>query len=86
MLYAALSDAVGNPSGEASMEQFSQTIKLTRQKMNWSQEHLARKIGVSLSTIQRWERQGGKPNLIVRKVLTRLFNKLGIANPFNIRA
>ena len=43
------------------MEQLSEQIKTLRKKMNWSQEDLAREIGVSLSTVQRWEKRGGNP-------------------------
>ena len=46
--------------------------------MSWSQEDLAREIGVSLSTVQRWEKQGGKPTRLARRELARLFREAGI--------
>ncbi len=44
----------------------------------WTQENLAREIGVSLSTVQRWESKGGWPIFIIRKELARLFKESGI--------
>jgi len=46
--------------------------------MSWSQEDLAREIGVSLSTVQRWEEQGGNPTRLARRELARLFREAGI--------
>ena len=60
------------------MIELSQNIKTLRLKMQWTQEDLAHEIGVSLSTVQRWERKGGKPIRIIAKELNRLFNEAGI--------
>jgi DNA-binding transcriptional regulator YiaG len=46
--------------------------------MDWAQEDLAREIGVSLSTAQRWEAKGAKPNRIARRELKRLFQEAEI--------
>ena len=43
------------------MEGLNEKVKKLRQSMGWTQEDLAREIGISLSTIQRWEKQGGRP-------------------------
>ncbi|PIU57674.1 MAG: hypothetical protein COS88_00435 [Chloroflexi bacterium CG07_land_8_20_14_0_80_51_10] len=40
------------------MERLAKKVKELRRKMGWGQEDMAREIGVSLSTVQRWERQG----------------------------
>jgi len=37
------------------MDEFSEKLKYCRKQMAWTQEQLARKIGVSLNTVQRWE-------------------------------
>jgi len=50
-------------------------VKRLRKKRKWTQEDLAHEIGVSLSTVQRWERQGGKPIRIVARELNRLFTE-----------
>ena len=57
------------------MEQLKERVKALRQKMGWSQEDLAREIGVSLSTVQRWETKGGKPIRLARTKLERLLQK-----------
>ena len=53
-------------------------VKELRRKRGWAQEDLAREISVSLSTVQRWERQGGKPTRLARRELKRLFDEAGI--------
>ena len=60
------------------MEQLSKKVRDLRKKKGWAQEDLAREIGVSLSTVQRWERQGGKPIRLARQELTKLFREAGI--------
>jgi len=35
-------------------------------------------VGVSLSTVQRWERQGGEPTRLARRELKKLFKEAGI--------
>ena len=60
------------------MEQLTERVKALRQKMGWSQEDLAREICVSLSTVQRWERKGGKPIRLARMKLERLLQKSAI--------
>ena len=60
------------------MERLKERVKELRKKMGWVQEDMAREIGVSLSTVQRWERQGGKPTRLARRELKRLFQEVGI--------
>jgi transcriptional regulator with XRE-family HTH domain len=60
------------------VEQLSERVKALRQKTGWSQEDLAREVGVSLSTVQRWERKGGKPIRLARMKLERLLQKSAI--------
>lgn len=60
------------------MEQLREKVKELRRKRGWAQEDMAREIGVSLSTVQRWERQGGKPTRLARRELSRLFEEAGI--------
>jgi len=51
-------------------------LKQIRAERGWAQEDLAREIGVSLSTVQRWEKQGAKPNRLAHKTLAKLFKAL----------
>jgi len=60
------------------MERFKEKVKELREKMGWAQEDLARELGVSLSTVQRWEKQGAKPTRLARREITRLFREAGI--------
>jgi len=62
------------------MEQLKEKVKELRQRRGWAQEDLARKIGVSLSTVQRWEKKGGKPTRLARRELKKLFQEAGIDN------
>ena len=58
-------------------------IKELRTKKGLTQEELAHEIGVTLSTIQRWEKNACKPNCICRRELNRLFTEVGIEVPEN---
>ena len=60
------------------MEQLKEKVRALRKKMGWTQEDLAREIGVSLSTVQRWEKKGGKPIRLARRELNRLFQEAKI--------
>ncbi len=65
-----------------SVDRFSEKVKELRWKTGWSQEDLARHMDVSLTTIQRWELKGGKPQRLARKVLRGLLRKAGITDDF----
>jgi len=60
------------------MEQLRGRVRELRKKRGWTQEDMAREIGVSLSTVQRWERQGGEPTRLARRELRRFFQEAGI--------
>ena len=60
------------------MEQLKEKVRELRKRKGWAQEDLAREIGVSLSTIQRWEKKGGKPVRLARRELKKLFREAGI--------
>ena len=62
------------------MDQLKEKVKEIRKKQGWTQEDLARKLEVSLSTVQRWEKQGGNPTRLARRELQRLLQKVGIDN------
>jgi DNA-binding transcriptional regulator YiaG len=61
-----------------TMQQLCEKVRELRTKKGWAQEHLAREIGVSLSTVQRWEKKGGRPTYLARRELIRLFREAGI--------
>ena len=60
------------------MEQLRGRVRELRKKRGWTQEDMAREISVSLSTVQRWERQGGEPTRLARRELRRFFQEAGI--------
>jgi len=55
-------------------------LKQIRAEKFWAQEDLAREIGVSLSTVQRWEKKGAKPNRLAQKVLIKLIKAMDNAH------
>lgn len=60
------------------MKELKQKVRELRRKKGWAQEDLAREMGVSLSTIQRWETKGANPTRLARKELKKLFTGAGI--------
>ena len=42
--------------------QFNEKIYLTRMQLNMSQEAIAKELGVSFATVNRWENGKSKPN------------------------
>ena len=60
------------------MEDLQSLLKELRKKRKLTQEELARKMDVSLPTVQRWEKQGGRPTRLARRELTKLFREARI--------
>ena len=60
------------------MQNLKEKIRELRKKRGWAQEDLAREISVSLSTVQRWEKQGAKPTRLARRELAKFFQEAGI--------
>ncbi len=60
------------------MEKLREKVRELRNKKGWTQEELARKLDVSLSTVQRWEKKGGEPTRLARRELKKLFRSTGI--------
>jgi transcriptional regulator with XRE-family HTH domain len=51
-------------------------VKYFRKIKGWSQEYLARNIGVSLNTVQRWEMEKNEPSPLAREKLMALFREV----------
>ena len=60
------------------MKRLREKVKELRKRKGWVQEDLAREIGVSLSTVQRWEMKDVKPTRLARRELKRLFKEAEI--------
>jgi len=58
-----------------NVEHLQRKLKELRRERGWAQEDLARKIGVSLSTVQRWEKKGANPTRLARRELEKLFQE-----------
>ncbi len=61
------------------MKELKEKVRELRRKKEWAQEDMAREMGVSLSTVQRWETRGGNPTRLARRELSRLFQEAGIS-------
>ena len=58
---------------------FPATVKLVRDKMNMSQEDLARALSVSFATINRWENGKTHPNKLTMQVFISFCEQNGIS-------
>lgn len=58
---------------------FSAIVKMVREKMNMSQEDLARALNVSFATINRWENGKTHPNKMAKQVFMSFCKKNGIS-------
>lgn len=58
-----------------SMENIAEQLKALRQQHGWSQEDLARELGVSFSTVNRWENGKAKPSRLAKKQIKRLLSE-----------
>ena len=47
--------------------EFSEKVKDTRKKVNFSQEDMAHQLGVSFATVNRWESGKTKPSMLALK-------------------
>ena len=56
----------------------SEYIKQLREKLNWSQERLARDLSVSVNTIRRWEKGLNEPSTLAKKALLDLLKRTNI--------
>ena len=50
-------------------------IKAIRQKLGFTQEDLARKLGVTLSTVSKWEQGIFSPSRLAREKIEKLVKK-----------
>ena len=60
------------------MIDYADAILELRAKLNISQEELAGMLGVSFSSVNRWENQRHEPTKIVKVKLKKLFNENNI--------
>ena len=58
--------------------EFSEKVSYAREKMNMSQEDLARALNVSFATINRWENSKTKPIKLAQAAFDTFCKKQGI--------
>jgi len=60
------------------MKKLEEKVRELRRRKKLTQEDMAREMGVSLSTVQRWESKGCQPIRLARRELRRLLQEAGI--------
>ena len=55
-----------------------ETIRITRQRAFYTQEDLARKLNVALSTVNRWELNKAKPNMKAMRAIKAFCEENGL--------
>ncbi len=58
-------------------------LKSLRKKLGLSQEELAQKLGVSFTSVNRWENQQTKPSKLARRQIETLFKKFDCQAPIH---
>ena len=58
----------------STLENIAEELKKLRQQQGWSQEDLARKIGVSFATVNRWENGKTKPSRLAQEKIKQVAN------------
>ena len=54
----------------------AQQLKHRREERKLSQEHVARMVGISLRTLQRWEKKGNKPSPMAQERIKKVLEVL----------
>ncbi len=60
------------------VDNYADAIKELRNKMLLSQEELAKVLGVSFASINRWENGKHEPTIKIKRKLRALFNEYGV--------
>ncbi len=55
---------------------FPAFVKNVRAQLQFSQEHLARELGVSFATVNRWENGHTEPSKMARNIITAFCRKM----------
>ena len=58
--------------------EFSEKVKYVRKKLYLSQDSLAKQVGISFVTVNRWENGHGHPNLVMEAKFYDFCEKNGI--------
>ena len=58
----------------STFENIAEELKKLRQLQGWSQEDLARNLGVSFATVNRWENGKTKPSRLAQEKIKQVAN------------
>ena len=58
----------------STLENIAEELKKLRQQQGWSQEDLARTLGVSFATVNRWENGKTKPSRLAQEKIKQVAN------------
>ena len=58
----------------STFENIAEELRQLRQQQGWSQEDLARKLGVSFATVNRWENGKTKPSRLAQEKIKQVAN------------
>ena len=58
----------------SKFENIAEELKNLRQQQGWSQEDLARNLGVSFATVNRWENGKTKPSRLAQEKIKQVAN------------
>ena len=58
----------------STFENIAEKLKKLRQQQGWSQEDLARNLGVSFATVNRWENGKTKPSRLAQEKIKQVAN------------
>ena len=56
----------------STLENIAEELKKLRQQQGWSQEDLARNLGVSFATVNRWENGKTKPSKMAQSLIKKI--------------
>ena len=56
----------------STFENIAEELRQLRQQQGWSQEDLARKLGVSFATVNRWENGKTKPSKMAQSLINKI--------------
>lgn len=62
----------------AEPQSFGKLVRELRQQMGLTQEKLAAQLGVSFSTLNRWENEHSRPSPLARAKLEELRQRIGL--------
>ena len=69
---------IGQGDQDSRMATFEGNIKEIRKKLGWSGQRMAHEVGVSESTVRRWEQGTTQPSSLAVQQLERVLERAGV--------